>query len=320
MTPNSSLLAIHSGALGDVVLFGHLLRGVGGCATLLAGGEKARLLAALGVAARAMDLEALPMHEAFADTPLDQCRLPLLLGEHDRLISCFGGGNRTAEVRLAAMCAASSAAFLPIRPPADSRSHLLEVWADLLGVELPSEAPQPWPVPQALKTQAAGELARLGVVNDQGTAAGGAAPASPYAIIHPGSGSAAKCWPRERFVALGQWLAGEGMSPVIVLGPVEMETWRQDSHLWASGLPVLAAPPLGVLAAVLAGATLYVGNDSGVSHLAAAVGAKTLALFGPTIVDNFRPLGRSVATVAAGTMAEISVDAVARAASGLLSS
>jgi hypothetical protein len=306
-----TLLGVHSGALGDVVLFGHLLKSIGGRITLAAGGEKARLLAALGVAGRAIDLDALPMHEAFTDTPLDQCRLPRLLGEHDRLISCFGGGNRTAEVRLAAMCAASSAAFLPIRPPAESRLHLLEVWADLLGVELPAGPPAPWPVPPSLAARAARELEKAAALPS---------PSARYGIIHPGSGSPAKCWPAERFVELARRLAGQGLTPVLVLGPVELETWRQDTAVSRSGLPVLTAPPLGVLAGVLAGATLYVGNDSGVSHLAAAVGAKTLALFGPTVVDHFRPVGRAVATVAAETMEKIDVAAVAGACDALLDS
>ena len=63
------ILAIHSGALGDVVLFGQLLGRLGGRVTLLAGGEKSRLLAGMGVVNRALDFAALPMHEAFSDAP-----------------------------------------------------------------------------------------------------------------------------------------------------------------------------------------------------------------------------------------------------------
>jgi len=57
-----------------------------------------------------------------------------------------------------------------------------------------------------------------------------------------------------------------------------------------------------VLAGVLAGAETYLGNDSGVSHLAAAVGTPTLALFGPTDARHFRPVGRRVRCIEAPNM------------------
>ena len=100
--PRMSILAIHPGALGDVILFGHLLAalipserpGPGNpqssassaagrsipSVTLVAGGEKARLLATAGVVDAAMDFDSLPMHELFSDVPLQRCRLPSMVG------------------------------------------------------------------------------------------------------------------------------------------------------------------------------------------------------------------------------------------------
>ena len=74
--------------------------------------------------------------------------------------------------------------------------------------------------------------------------------------------------------------------------------------------------PLRVLAGRLAGAGLYLGNDSGVSHLAAAAGAPTLALFGPTDPAVWSPVGPRVETVASPdrTMAGLDVDTVYAAA------
>jgi len=84
-----SVLAVHPGALGDVILFGRLLSMLPGPITLVTGREKGELLAGVGVVRKVLDFDALPMHEAFTDTPLSQCRLPKLLGRHRRLISCF---------------------------------------------------------------------------------------------------------------------------------------------------------------------------------------------------------------------------------------
>jgi ADP-heptose:LPS heptosyltransferase len=70
---------------------------------------------------------------------------------------------------------------------------------------------------------------------------------------------------------------------------------------------------------MLARAGLFVGNDSGVSHLAAAAGAPTLALFGPTTPEVWSPLGPRVATLRApkGAMTEISVEEVVAEAARL---
>jgi ADP-heptose:LPS heptosyltransferase len=74
--------------------------------------------------------------------------------------------------------------------------------------------------------------------------------------------------------------------------------------------------PLRVLGALLARAALYVGNDSGVTHLAAAWGAPTLALFGPTDPAQWAPLGPRVRTLRApdGRMPSLGVASVLEAA------
>lgn len=79
--------------------------------------------------------------------------------------------------------------------------------------------------------------------------------------------------------------------------------------------------PLRLLGATLARAALFVGNDSGVAHLAAASGAPTLTLFGPTDPAIWAPVGPSVASVRApgGVLTGLSVDAVVAAALALRS-
>ncbi len=77
--------------------------------------------------------------------------------------------------------------------------------------------------------------------------------------------------------------------------------------------------PLRALAAALARAGLFLGNDSGVAHLAAACGTRTLALFGPTDPTLWAPVGRSVATLrpASGNLADLPVDDVVAASRAL---
>jgi hypothetical protein len=103
-----------------------------------------------------------------------------------------------------------------------------------------------------------------------------------YAVIHPFSGSARKNWPIERFRAIAaqlervmpvKWCAGEEDPPLP--GAVRIDN-------------------LFELACWLARARLYIGNDSGITHLAAAVGTPVLALFGPTDPEVWAPRGKNV--------------------------
>jgi heptosyltransferase-3 len=307
-TTEQSILAIHAGALGDVILMGHLLGVIGGRATIVARGELAGLLA--GTAANAaLDFDALPMHEVFLDDPPADGALAGLLGRHDALVSCFAAGDERAEARLAEMCGASQAAFLPTRPPEGFAGHLMDLWAAKLPASWSAAAseqltcPRAWSIPGAWSAAAAAALGELGI-----EAAG------RYAVIHPGAGAEAKCWPLERFLEVASTLRG-GLAVVFALGPVELDRWRERRVQRVRGeFPVLAGERLSVLAGVLAGAAGYLGNDSGVSHLAAAVGTPTVALFGPTDPRHFRPIGPRVQVLAAETMAGIRVEDVLTAA------
>ena len=111
-----------------------------------------------------------------------------------------------------------------------------------------------------------------------------------FLALGPTANWSYKVWPPERFVALARAIE----LPVIVLGgPGDAEA--------AMAAPVLVALPgatdlvgrltLPQAAALLSRATLYVGNDSGLMHLAAAAGAPTVGLFGPTSADEYAPSG-----------------------------
>jgi len=298
----STILGIHSGALGDVVLFGQFLRALrgraGGPVQLVAGGDKARLLVGLGAADEAMDFDALPMAEVFSGAPPEDCLLPGRLGRCDLLVSCFAAGDAAAQKRLTALASAGRSLFLPIRPPAGHPGHLLDLWGAL--AETGPVPPPGWLVPDRWRRRARLVLSEAGGDAD-----------TPYLLIHPGSGSRTKCWPLERFVEAAKRLS---RAPVFVLGPTELDWWGQQIiESLRKEFPTLLCPPLEVLAALAAGARAYLGNDSGPTQLAAAVGTPTVALFGPTRPDQFAPRGRRAAVVADSDMQRISVEAVTAA-------
>jgi len=150
------------------------------------------------------------------------------------------------------------------------------------------------------------------------------APISPPGIlaIHPGSGGAAKRWPAVRFVELA--LAAEkrcGGAPIFIAGAADAEVWRQVRTALPRGYRprVLLDRPIREVLALLSLARAYVGNDSGITHLAARA-CPTLALFGPTDPAVWHPVGRRVATLRAsrGRLENLPLETVLEGLSRLL--
>ena len=138
---------------------------------------------------------------------------------------------------------------------------------------------------------------------------------SGFIAIHPGSGSPRKNWPSSRFAELLRRLA-PGEPWLLIEGPADADAAAPLRRL--GGAVVHRDLPPRILAALLGRAGVYVGNDSGISHLAAAVGIPTIALFGPTDPEVWSPVGPQVTAIRSqdGTMDGIPVepvqDAVAR--------
>ena len=122
-------------------------------------------------------------------------------------------------------------------------------------------------------------------------------------VLHPGSGSKKKVWPIERFVELVRYLQGRSKSRILVaLGPAEGPEVQKafEGIEWDMGpvAPILLRGlSLPQLASVMKGCLLFIGNDSGISHMAAALGLATVAIFGPTDPNVWSPRGEKVAVV-----------------------
>jgi ADP-heptose:LPS heptosyltransferase len=158
--------------------------------------------------------------------------------------------------------------------------------------------------------------------SDQAKAAALLPAGRPIVALAPTANWAPKIWPAARFAELFHALPLIGAVPVIFAGPGETER--------AMVAPLRAALPdaidlsgrltLPQIAACLSRSSLFVGNDSGLMHLAAAAGAPTLGLFGPTNAAEYAPAGRRArAVIGPGAdMTTISVEQVLAAADALL--
>jgi ADP-heptose:LPS heptosyltransferase len=127
--------------------------------------------------------------------------------------------------------------------------------------------------------------------------------------LHPGSGSPSKNWPDERWWQLMRDLPG----PVaVILGAAEVERWTP--RLARSGVEILAGQTLDALADHLGRCPLFIGHDSGISHLAAACGASCVLLFGPTDPSIWAPPAPPVRVLRAGTTLDAITPALVRRA------
>jgi ADP-heptose:LPS heptosyltransferase len=112
-------------------------------------------------------------------------------------------------------------------------------------------------------------------------------------VLAPGSGAKEKNWPTQSFKAVAEWWEKRFKGKVIgVFGPVEEE--RGELGNLGDRVLVVRGLELAKMAALLIRCDLYLGNDSGVTHLAAALGVETVAIFGPTDPWQWAPRGKRV--------------------------
>jgi ADP-heptose:LPS heptosyltransferase len=130
-------------------------------------------------------------------------------------------------------------------------------------------------------------------------------PPGPFWALHPGAGKRQNLWPAERFAAVAVQAAQAGHPVLVLHGPADAEAL---SRLRAAlppapslRAPIVVAPPLsvGAGAAVLARAERFLCNDTGVMHVAGALGVRTVALFGPTDPALWKPPSSQVVALRA---------------------
>jgi heptosyltransferase III len=285
-------LVIHPGALGDVLLalpaLTHLGRVEPGVPRVLAVAPRlAALLDGSPGAEEAIALDSLGLHRLFT-TEADSAVLARLAA-HDPIVSWLGAADAAYRGHLETLGDRGSRRVVVARatPPPGARCHasrhLLETLAPL--------GPLPDALPAVRLSAAAGERAwAAGWLAERRLAAG-------LVVLHPGAGSPVKVWPG--FETLARRLAATGLPVVVVTGPAEAAA--ADRLRAVAGLPearVARDLSLRQLSALFERAAVFVGNDSGLTHLAAVVGCATVALFGPTDPARWAPIGARVAVLA----------------------
>ncbi|HEU4368199.1 MAG TPA: glycosyltransferase family 9 protein [Methylomirabilota bacterium] len=291
-------LAIHPGALGDVLLAVPALRALragSGAIMLAAQPRLGALLAALGVVDDHVAFDALGLDALFVDEATARPRLPDLA----RLVCWFGARDPVFVRRLNGLIPGAVVA-----PPA---GHDRPVWEHLLATvgAPPGQWCDPIAAPAALRALRP-EPADIGP--------------PPWLLVHPGAGSPAKCWPAEAFARVVTTVAARARMNVLVhQGPADTAAAAALRRHLGAGVVWLVDPPLPALAAALSRAHAYLGNDSGVSHLAAALGVPALVLFDAPHLA-WRPwwAGARVRTVTLAHAMEGEVDAVIGELLGML--
>ncbi len=279
-------LVVHHGALGDFVLLFPLLRVMTSPTLIVGHDSKAKLAARLFPHVTAVSIERPDFARLFQrGAPADS--LPAELHSANHLFSFVSDGRDAwAENARAVVGEEAQIYFLQPRPPAEWRHHVCgwhaqqlfdKGWSgDLVFRAAFAQRLSPSPYPWVRSARP-----------------------SPVVVIHPGSGGREKCWPVERFEALIQRMRQGGYEVRTLLGEVERERWPGDVQArWAREFNARFVDSLDTLCDALLDADLYIGNDSGPTHLAAQLGEPTVALFGPSNGVHWSPCGPKVAVIA----------------------
>jgi ADP-heptose:LPS heptosyltransferase len=260
-------LIVHPGALGDVLQAVPALLGLRASASgeplVFAGQPRlGHLLVALDVVDEARAFDGLGLSTLFTDAPVPDA-LAHFARRFARVVSWFGSRDATYRARLAALGPETIVAP-PV--PADDTP----VWRHLVSTLGPWAIAPPEPIAPLR--------------------AAGRAPTRPTLVVHPGSGGAWKRWPLARYAEVIRAVSERRPLAVLVhQGPADAEAAQRLLALLEGRAAVLLEPQLPRLAAVLGTARAYLGGDSGVSHLAAAVGAPSVILFPPATRRRWQP-------------------------------
>lgn len=264
MTEAKPTLVVHTGGIGDFILACPAIAGLNEERPVELLGRKDRLELAVagGLATTAYDLERVGFETLF-DDPSETLRA--FLGRFERVVVWMADRDGSLRRGLEA-CEIRNFDVHPGLPPRDWTRHASAYYLECLGMPECKEFSLPIPP----------------------------GPVERDVIIHPGSGSLNKNWSRENYMALAGQVESMGHEVTWCLGPAELEGDRGDPWRTLPEAKRLETDSLVELAGHLAAARMYIGNDSGITHLAAAVGCDTVALFAATNPAVWAPRGPHV--------------------------
>lgn len=142
---------------------------------------------------------------------------------------------------------------------------------------------------------------------------------APLVGLFPGAGHESRRWPLEKFAQLADSLArNDAVRPIVFAGPEERALIPQMRSLFPTSTVILDQLTIRQLAAALARLAVFVSNDTGPLHIAAAVGAPIVLLLDGRAPDSYIPLGEPKRVISAAAISEIPVEQVYEATRALL--
>lgn len=121
--------------------------------------------------------------------------------------------------------------------------------------------------------------------------------AIPFAMIHPAAAFATKQWATERFARVTEQLSARGLAVVAITASTETQLAEDLKRNSAASVVAFTDLSLPEVTALAARARLFVGNDSGIAHIAAAIGVPSVVIFGSSNTAHWRPWARAAAEV-----------------------
>jgi len=296
-----SILVFRPGAIGDALLAFPVLKALreqynGTHITLVGNAQVLPLAQAFGVAEQTFDFQDIQWSELFSSNGIRTSSLRNLLAQTDLAICWMRDPDGIIEHNLK-ISGVKHSIIAPGRPSAGTDLHIIDYLARTIGlpdVEEQFVAPSSWsPLNPSIKDTTANR----------------------FVAIHSGSGAVEKCWPTSRFAEVTRRIWEQNYSVLLLAGPADTE--RMDDLLQQLPLPpkpemlmVLAHAPLLEVARQLRQCSCYLGNDSGITHLAAMLGVPTVAIFGPTDPKIWRPVGPFVNVIHEPRLEALSEDDV----------
>lgn len=286
-----TIVMIHPGGLGDVLLAVPAMtrlrtRFPKHRLLLCAEDQVARLLLACGIIDEWISMQGRLCADLFAGTSSSTGQVQTWLEDCDLAI----GWMEDLDGNLSATLKAVGVRQVIVRSPFSTSiqaTHQVDRF-----LEVVNEAPSDNKGDVLLKMSE--PIFRLGQVCLESA---GLSSRQPLVVIHPGSGSIHKCVAPEVLASMIVALEIFGATPVILQGPADRVSVDRFIRSCVNPPIVLKDLDLFTLAGVLAQARIFVGQDSGVTHMAGLIGVHAIALFGPTDPARWAPRGAHVTVV-----------------------
>ena len=348
-----NLLLIRPGAIGDALLTFPILKALrekysNPHLTFVSNANVLPLAIAFGLAEAVSDYGQVQWGELFSTTGIQTpaMREQLL---HTDLAICWLRDTDGLVERNLRKAGVGQVIVAPGRPAEGMHLHVVEYLAQTVGVSVGADLPvwgtgiEPRGVLSECPSPQRSEAERVSILRpseksttwpDQCIKTHNRTPTQNLQkgdiAIHPGSGGAHKCWPAHSFAAVIEQLWNphrpyrHSHSVLLLAGPADQE--RLHDILNSIGHPpkpgmlkVLVDAPLLEVAQQLQQCRCYLGNDSGITHLAAMFGVPTVALFGPSDPTIWHPVGPSVRVIRAQALEHLGSDVVVEALESFLS-